>query len=84
MNELDDLVPTRQSLLTRLKDWNDQESWQVFFETYWKLIYRAALKAGLSEEEAQDAVQETVISVARAMPSLSTDRDLFIQYPKER
>jgi len=64
----DELIPTRQSLLSRLKDWNDQESWRTFFDTYWKLIYTAARKAGLSDSEAQDVVQETVISVFRSMP----------------
>src|SRR6185369_8444012 len=41
MNTADELVPTRQSLLSRLKNWDDQESWKVFFDTYWRLIYSA-------------------------------------------
>ena len=69
----EEFIPTRQTLLSRLKDWNDQESWREFFETYWRLIYRAALKTGLSEAEAQDVVQETVISVAKAMPDFKYD-----------
>ncbi|MDB6121942.1 MAG: polymerase, sigma-24 subunit, subfamily [Pedosphaera sp.] len=68
MNEINELIPTRQSLLSRLKDWNDQESWKVFFDTYWKLIYNAAVKAGLTDAEAQDVVQETVLSVLKNMP----------------
>lgn len=66
---LDEFIPTRQSLLERLRQWDDQASWQEFFDTYWKLIYRTALKAGLTSVEAEDAVQETVISVARNMPT---------------
>jgi hypothetical protein len=31
-----DLIPTRASLLGRLKDWQDNESWGVFFDTYWQ------------------------------------------------
>src|SRR5262245_61835089 len=31
----DDLIPTRESLLSRIKDWDDRESWQDFFDTYW-------------------------------------------------
>ena len=68
-----DLLPTRQSLLSRLKDWNDQESWRQFFDTYWRLIYRAAVKAGLNPDEAHDVVQETVLSVAKAMPGFQYD-----------
>lgn len=65
--ELDDLMPTRQSLLTRLKNWDDQGSWRQFFDTYWKLIYTAAKRSGLTEAEAQDVVQETIIEVAKKM-----------------
>jgi len=73
MNGNDDFIPTRQSLLSRLKDWNDQDNWKVFFDTYWRLIYNAAIKAGLSETEAQDVVQETVISVMKSMPDFKYD-----------
>lgn len=61
-------IATRASLLDRLKDLEDQVSWQEFFDTYWQLIYRIALKAGLREVEAQDVVQETGISAARHLP----------------
>lgn len=67
MKERDELIPTRRSLLSRLKNWDDQESWRVFFDTYWKLIYTAARRAGLTEAEAEDVVQETVISVLKSM-----------------
>jgi RNA polymerase sigma-70 factor (ECF subfamily) len=69
----DSFIPTRQSLLERLKDLEDQASWREFFDTYWKLIYGVALKSGLTEAEAQDAVQETVIAVARTMPEFRYD-----------
>ncbi len=60
----DDTIATRASLLNRLKDQSDQASWQEFFDLYWRLIYSVAIKAGLNDPEAQDVVQETVISVA--------------------
>ena len=68
MKDEEELIPTRASLLSRLKDWQDETSWKVFFDTYWKLIYSAAIKAGLSNAEAQDVVQETVISVFKTIP----------------
>jgi len=73
MNTVNELIPTRQSLLSRLKDWNDQEGWKVFFDTYWRLIYNAAIKAGLTDAEAQDVVQETVISVLKSIPNFEYD-----------
>ena len=70
---MDELIPTRATLIQRLKNWQDQSSWQDFFDTYWKLIYHVAIKGGLSEAEAQDVVQETMISVARHMPTFRYD-----------
>ena len=68
-----DPIPTRHSLLNRLKDWDDQTSWQEFFDTYWRLIYSVAIKAGLSDAEAQEVVQETVIGVARKISEFKAD-----------
>src|SRR5437899_5659013 len=65
----DQLLPTRATLIDRLKDWQDQSTWQEFFDTYWKLIYGVARKAGLTDAEAEDVVQETMFSVAKHMPS---------------
>ena len=70
------LLPTRYSLLSRLKDWDDNESWRVFFDTYWRLIYAMALKAGLTQTEAEEVVQETVICVAKDIGKFKRDRHL--------
>ena len=67
MDEYEDLIPTRASLLSRLKCSDDSESWRVCFETYWKLIFNAARRAGLTEAEAEDVVQETLLTVARTI-----------------
>jgi RNA polymerase sigma factor (sigma-70 family) len=69
----DEFIPTRESLLSRLKNWEDGDSWQEFFKTYWKLIYGTARKAGLTDAEAQDIGQETVISVARNIEGFRYD-----------
>jgi RNA polymerase sigma-70 factor (ECF subfamily) len=69
----EDSVPTRQSLLFRLKRWDDSAGWQEFFERYWELIYNVARQAGLNDAEAQDVVQETVIAVARKIGEFKAD-----------
>jgi RNA polymerase sigma factor (sigma-70 family) len=69
----DEFMPTRRTLLSRLKDWDDHESWREFFNTYWRLIHCVALKSGLTEPEAQDVVQETVLSVAKTMNQFKYD-----------
>jgi RNA polymerase sigma-70 factor (ECF subfamily) len=63
----EEFIPTRLSLLSRLKRWDDQESWRDFFDTYWKFLYSIALKAGLSDDDARDMVQETVVAVAKGL-----------------
>ena len=45
----------------------------IIFDTYWHLIYGLAMKCGLTDAEAQDAVQETRLSAAKQMPELNDD-----------
>lgn len=73
---VEDSIPTRYSLLSRLQDREDQDSWKDFFDTYWRLIYSFAIKSGLTDAEAQDVVQETVISVAKDIEKFKRDRTL--------
>src|SRR5262245_6507304 len=73
---IEDPLPTRYSLLSRLQNWADQDSWKDFFDTYWRLIYSIAIKSGLTECEAEDVVQETVICVARDIHTFKRDRRL--------
>jgi len=75
----EEFLPTRQSLLERLKCWDDQESWRDFFDSYGGLLYRTAVKAGLTDAEAQDVVQDTIITVARKIETFRYDpaRDSF-------
>ena len=67
------LAATRASLLTRLKDPGDDTGWQRFFDTYAGLIHNCALKAGCSQTEADDVLQEVLLSVAREIPNFKYD-----------
>jgi RNA polymerase sigma-70 factor (ECF subfamily) len=68
-----DPYATRGSLLSRIKDWDDDSSWRTFHDTYWRLIFTTARKAGLSETEAEDVVQETIVAVSRKMHAFKYD-----------
>src|SRR5262245_5816957 len=72
-HDSNELLSTRTSLLKRLRNWDDQEGWRDFFNTYWELIYRVGIKCGLNDAEAQDVVQETVIAVAKKMEDFKYD-----------
>ena len=64
---------TRRSLLSRVKNPEDQESWKVFFDTYSKLVYSVAAKSGLDHSEAEEVVQETFVTLAKKMPEFKYD-----------
>ena len=66
-------LQTRRSLLSRLRDFEDEESWQTFFDRYWRLLYNVARRAGLDDVDAQDVVQDTVMAVAREIPQFRYD-----------
>ena len=72
---LDSLYATRRTLLSRVRNPDDHESWEDFFKTYSRLVYSMALKARLSDAEAQDVVQETFIALAKQMPKFRYDPD---------
>jgi RNA polymerase sigma factor (sigma-70 family) len=75
-------LQTRRSLLSRLRDLEDRESWQTFFELYWRLLYNVAKRAGLEDVDAQDVVQDTVMAVAREIPQFryEPERGSFKQW----
>lgn len=69
----DDSYATRATLLQRVKDTQDQKSWHEFHEVYGKLILGFALKAGLTHDEAQEVVQETLITAVKHLPNFRYD-----------
>ena len=68
------LLETRSSLIQRLKATINGESWEEFFHTYWELIYNVARRAGLSEADAQDIVQETILKVHNSLDQFEYNR----------
>ncbi len=68
-----DLTPTRMTLIERLKQWDNAETWREFFETYGRLIYSVAIRSGLTADEAQEVLQETLISVSKNIGKFKAD-----------
>jgi RNA polymerase sigma-70 factor (ECF subfamily) len=54
-------------LLSRIKDWQDSDSWQQFYDTYSGLIFGTAINCGLNPEEAEEALQETIFTLAKQL-----------------
>jgi RNA polymerase sigma-70 factor (ECF subfamily) len=73
MSDEKEMIPTRRTLLERLKDANDEGGWRIFTDTYWNLIYQTACKSGLSNQEAEDVVQDTIVAAWKSMPEFQYD-----------
>ena len=64
---------TRKTLIEKLDNWSDWSSWDEFFRTYSGFVWHVARKAGLSDDEANDVVQETFIGVAKNLQKKKFD-----------
>jgi RNA polymerase sigma factor (sigma-70 family) len=65
---------TSSSLLRQIKSLSNAPGWTVFYETYGPLVDRFAAKFGLSAAEREDVIQNTMIQVAKNIPSFDYDR----------
>lgn len=57
---------TTSTVLRRLNDFDDHHAWERFVERFRKPIQAFAKKHGLSDAEAEDATQETLLAFAEA------------------
>ena len=73
MNIPDDDLKTSWTLVARLKNLDDLDRWQEFYDLYRGLIMGVARKAGLREEEAQEVLQETMASVSKNIGAFEAD-----------
>lgn len=66
---------TRASLLFRIRDWGDQKSWGEFDQLYRRYVFKQALRAGLTTEEAEDLVQDVFKRVAETIHQFEARSD---------
>src|SRR5262245_10245666 len=60
-------VSTRPSLLLRIRDPKDTQSWRTFVDVYGPLIYRHGRCRGLQDTDAADVAQEVLFQVSRSI-----------------
>jgi RNA polymerase sigma-70 factor (ECF subfamily) len=65
---------TSSSLLRQIKNLSNAPGWTRFYETYGPLVERFATKFGLTAAEREDVIQNTMIQVAKNIPSFDYDR----------
>jgi len=66
-------LPTRPSLLLRLRNAGDDEAWSQFVSVYTPLIFGFCRGRGLSEADARDVTQDVPKAVASAIPRFEYD-----------
>ena len=80
----------RPTLLFRIRDWQDGESWQEFHRLCRRLIYDRARSARLAHADAEDAAQEVLKRVAETIREFDYDtkrgsfRGWLMQFTKWR
>ena len=67
-------VNTELSLLVRIRDESDRDSWNRFVELYAPLVYGYLRKRGLQDADAADLTQDVMLAVATACKSFDYDR----------
>lgn len=65
---------TPVSLLQRLRDPANRDSWSEFVELYEPLLFNYIRKRGLRDHDAEDVVQGIFISLLRKLPQFQFDR----------
>ncbi len=65
---------TNWSLIRKLFGDDDIDAWKRFYATYGPFLRSVALKTGLTPDEADDVVQETVFSMVKNFPHFQFDR----------
>jgi RNA polymerase sigma factor (sigma-70 family) len=68
-----DSCPTDWSAIRRLVQPEDVPAWNEFYARYGPLIRGFALKTGLAPDEADDVVQDTVVSMVKQFPRFRFD-----------
>lgn len=66
---------TRLSLLERLRQPGDKDAWARFMNVYEPLLKGYVRSLNVPHADADDVVQNVMISLLRAMPTFSLDRD---------
>lgn len=69
-----DSLATNWSLVRKIASPScDEDTWARFYELYRRMIYGLGRRAGLSHDEAQDAVQDTMTSLLAKIRSFDAD-----------
>jgi len=69
------MVETRTTLLRRVRDPADAQSWREFFGLYEPLLMSYVRRRGLAEHDACDVVQDVFATLVRVLPGFELDHE---------
>lgn len=69
------MLPTNTSLIRRVRNVQDSESWREFVAIYEPLLVSYVRSRGLSASDASDVVQEILINLLRVLPTFKLDHE---------
>ena len=64
---------TRPTLLFRLRDWNDEQSWTEFYRLYYAFVFDFARRSGLQPADAEEVTQDVFKRVAETIQVFESD-----------
>lgn len=64
-----------ETLLRSLTAESAQEAWKEFYAHNWGTVVRCALRLGLSEHQAEDVLQETMVALLQMLPEIARRSD---------
>jgi DNA-directed RNA polymerase specialized sigma24 family protein len=64
---MSDIPITQPTLLLRIRDTEDEASWERFVKIYTPLVFGYCRKRGLQEADASDVAQEVMRTVAQSI-----------------
>ncbi len=68
-------METSSSLLIKVRDQGDAESWREFVALYEPVIISYCRKRGLKENDARDVAQEVFVRLLKALPTFELNRE---------
>lgn len=66
---------TDETLLDRVKEMDAHEAWKIFYQLYWRPIIQYGRKIGLDEIQAEDVLQDTMVTLMHVLPEFKYDRE---------
>ncbi|MDH3982498.1 MAG: sigma-70 family RNA polymerase sigma factor [Kiritimatiellaceae bacterium] len=73
---MDDPYKTRKTLIQRVQQQCDEESWGEFYKTYNRFIYALIRRMNISEHDADDLSQEVLLKLWNKLPSIELNKKM--------